>query len=65
MCPSGTERPTRTVREREPAEPPKGNSMNLAELKDKTIAELTAIARSLNITGVSGLRKQEMIFKVL
>jgi len=39
--------------------------MNLAELKDKTIAELTAIARSLNITGVSGLRKQEMIFKVL
>ena len=39
--------------------------MNLGELKDKTIAELTAIARSLNITGVSGLRKQEMIFKVL
>ncbi len=65
MCPSGTERPTRTLREREPAEPPKGNSMNLAELKDKTIAELTAIARSLDITGVSGLRKQEMIFKVL
>ncbi len=65
MCPSGTERPTRTLREREPAEPLKGNSMNLAELKDKTIAELTAIARSLDITGVSGLRKQEMIFKVL
>jgi len=39
--------------------------MNLAELKDKTIAELTAIARSLNLTGVSGLRKQEMIFKIL
>src|SRR5574341_624126 len=65
MCPSGTERPTRTVREREPAEPSKGNSMNLAELKDKTIAELTAIARSLNLTGVSGMRKQEMIFKIL
>jgi transcription termination factor Rho len=65
MCPSGTERPTRTVREREPAEAPKGNSMNLAELKDKTIAELTAIARSLNLTGVSGMRKQEMIFKIL
>jgi len=39
--------------------------MNLAELKDKTIAELTAIARSLNLTGVSGMRKQEMIFKIL
>src|SRR5574341_1891115 len=65
MCPSGTERPTRTVREREPAESPKGSSMNLAELKDKTIAELTAIAKQLNVTGASGLRKQEMIFKVL
>ncbi|OGB97911.1 MAG: transcription termination factor Rho [candidate division NC10 bacterium RIFCSPLOWO2_12_FULL_66_18] len=39
--------------------------MNLAELKEKTIAELTAIARSLNVVGASGLRKQEMIFKVL
>ncbi len=39
--------------------------MNLAELKEKTIAELTAIARSLNLVGVSGLRKQEMIFKIL
>src|SRR4030065_2370517 len=65
MSPSGPERPTRTVRERDPAEAPKGNSMNLAELKDKTIAELTAIARSLNLTGVSGMRKQEMIFKIL
>ena len=39
--------------------------MNLAELKEKTIAELTAIARSLGVGGVSGLRKQEMIFKIL
>jgi transcription termination factor Rho len=39
--------------------------MNLAELKEKTIAELTAIARSLNVVGASGLRKQEMIFKIL
>jgi len=39
--------------------------MNLAELKEKTIAELTAIARSLNLAGASGLRKQELIFKVL
>jgi len=39
--------------------------MNLAELKDKTIPELNSIARNLNLTGVSGLRKQEMIFKIL
>ena len=39
--------------------------MNLAELKEKTIGELTAIARSLNVVGASGLRKQEMIFKIL
>jgi transcription termination factor Rho len=39
--------------------------MNLAELKEKTIAELTSIARTLNVVGASGLRKQEMIFKIL
>ena len=39
--------------------------MNLAELKEKTIAELTSIARTLNVVGSSGLRKQEMIFKIL
>jgi transcription termination factor Rho len=40
-------------------------SMNLAELKEKTIAELTSIARTLSVVGSSGLRKQEMIFKIL
>ena len=39
--------------------------MNLAELKEKTIVELTSIARTLNVVGSSGLRKQEMIFKIL
>ena len=39
--------------------------MNLAELKEKTIAELISIARTLNVVGSSGLRKQEMIFKIL
>ncbi len=33
--------------------------------KEKTIAELTSIARTLNVVGSSGLRKQEMIFKIL
>ena len=39
--------------------------MNLAELKEKTIAELNAISRNLGLTGISGLRKQEVIFKIL
>ncbi|MBI4536477.1 MAG: transcription termination factor Rho [candidate division NC10 bacterium] len=39
--------------------------MNLAELKEKTIAELNAISRNLGLTGMSGLRKQEVIFKIL
>jgi len=39
--------------------------MNLAELKEKTISELTSIARSLGVQGASGLRKQELIFKIL
>jgi len=39
--------------------------MNIAELKEKTISELTGIARSLGVMGASGLRKQELIFKIL
>jgi len=39
--------------------------MELAELKQKTIAELLAIAEGLDIPGVSGLRKSELIYKVM
>ncbi|MBZ0168292.1 MAG: transcription termination factor Rho [Kofleriaceae bacterium] len=39
--------------------------MNIVELKEKTISELSSIARSLNVVGASGLRKQELIFKIL
>jgi len=39
--------------------------MNLSELKEKSIPELNAIARELGIQGISGLRKQELIFKIL
>ncbi len=39
--------------------------MDLAELKTKTIPELQTVAQELNLTGVSGLRKQELIFKIL
>ena len=39
--------------------------MNLVELKGKDIAELTAMADELKIEGISGLRKQELIFAIL
>jgi transcription termination factor Rho len=39
--------------------------MNLAELKEKTVADLNSVAKELNVTGISGLRKQELIFKIL
>jgi len=39
--------------------------MNLVELKGKNIAELTAMADELKVEGVSGMRKQELIFAIL
>jgi transcription termination factor Rho len=39
--------------------------MNIKELKQKKISELTKIARELNVEGASGLRKQELIFAIL
>src|SRR5688500_13805924 len=39
--------------------------LNITELKDMSISELTGIAKGMGIEGASGLRKQELIFKVL
>jgi transcription termination factor Rho len=39
--------------------------MDIVELKAKTIAELTELAEELKIPGISGLRKSELIFKIL
>ena len=38
--------------------------MDIAELKKKSVAELHAMAEELNITNYSGLRKQDLIFKI-
>ena len=38
--------------------------MDIAELKQKSVAELHALAEQLNITNYSGLRKQDLIFKI-
>ncbi len=39
--------------------------MNVAELETKTLADLREMARKLDIAGVSGLKKQDLIFKLL
>lgn len=39
--------------------------MEIAELKNKTIAELLKMSEDLDIPGVSGLRKQELIYKIM
>ena len=39
--------------------------MTIAELKEKNITELSRIARSLEIPEASGLRKQDLIFRIL
>jgi len=39
--------------------------MDIVELKSKTVSELLKLAEELEIQGTSGLRKQELIFKIL
>ncbi len=39
--------------------------MNLKELKEKKINELTQLAKELNVEGAAGMRKQELIFALL
>src|SRR6188474_926436 len=43
----------------------KGEVMHLAELKQKSIADLNEVARDLKIEGAANLRKQELIFAIL
>ena len=38
--------------------------MDIAELKQKSVAELHELAAELNITNYSGLRKQDLIFRI-
>ncbi len=42
-----------------------GNTLDLTALKDMSISELTHIAKEMGVEGASGMRKQELIFKVL
>jgi len=39
--------------------------MDITELKEMNITKLVAIAKDLNVPGATGIRKQELIFKIL
>ena len=39
--------------------------LDIGNLKDMKITELNKLARELNVNGMSGLRKQDLIFKIL
>jgi len=41
------------------------SSMDIGSLKGMKIPELNRLARELNINGISGLKKQDLIFKIL
>ena len=43
----------------------RGPGLNITELKDKSIQQLTQIAKDLNVAGATGMRKQELIFQIL
>jgi transcription termination factor Rho len=44
---------------------PRGQGLNITELKDKSIQQLTQIAKDLTVAGATGMRKQELIFQIL
>jgi transcription termination factor Rho len=48
-----------------PAGNQKSGTLDLVELKDMSIQKLNQIAKDLGVAGAAGLRKQELIFKIL
>ena len=47
------------------AKEPSGTGFNITKLKKMTIQELTKAAKDLSVSSISGLKKQDLIFKIL
>jgi transcription termination factor Rho len=45
--------------------PKEVDNLDIAEMKTKTMSDLVGVAKDLKIDGITGLRKQELIFKIL
>jgi transcription termination factor Rho len=43
----------------------KAKTLNIAELKEMNISALAKVAKDLGVAGATGMRKQELIFKIL
>jgi len=41
------------------------DKLDISKLKDMKITELNKLAKELNVNGFSGLKKQDLIFKIL
>src|SRR5450755_4707871 len=53
-------------RNKPPAQAKNGSpTLDLVELKDMNIQRLNQVAKDMNVAGAAGLRKQELIFKIL
>ena len=55
------------VKEKKPkSQGPKGSeTMDIGKLKDMKISDLNKVAKDLNINGLAGIKKQDLIFKIL
>jgi transcription termination factor Rho len=49
----------------QPSQQPQLPRLNITDLKDKSIQELTTIAKDLAVPGATGMRKQDLIFQIL
>ncbi len=62
---SGAEAGTEDVAEKLPRGESKTKALNIAELKEMNISALAKVAKDLGVAGATGMRKQELIFKIL
>jgi transcription termination factor Rho len=51
--------------QRPPQQREQRRGLNITDLKDKSIQQLTQIAKDLTVAGATGMRKQELIFQIL
>jgi transcription termination factor Rho len=63
--PAKKQDPEQVVQEEKLQEIREGEVLDIARLKEMNIATLTQVAKDLSVAGATGLRKQELIFKIL
>jgi transcription termination factor Rho len=63
--PAKKQDPEQLVQEEKLQEIRDGEVLDIARLKEMNIATLTQVAKDLGVVGATGLRKQELIFKIL